>query len=108
MVFARLPRLVHDIGAKLGKLVEIETTGETTELDKTVLEKLGDPLVHIVRNSVDHGIELPAERVAAGKPPHGTIHIRAEHRGSAIIIEVAGDGRGLDYPKIRRSPSSAA
>jgi two-component system chemotaxis sensor kinase CheA len=100
VVFARLPRLVHDLGHKLGKRVELVTLGQGTELDKTVLEKLGDPLVHIVRNSVDHGIETPDERVAAGKPAHGTITIRAEHRGSAIVIEVSDDGRGLNYPRI--------
>ena len=70
------------------------------DIDKTVLEKLGDPLVHIVRNSIDHGIEGPDERLAAGKPAHGTITIRAEHRGSAIVIEVSDDGRGLNYPRI--------
>jgi len=100
VVFARLPRLVHDLGHKLGKQVELVTSGQGTELDKTVLEKLGDPLVHIVRNSVDHGIELPAERLAAGKPAHGTITIHAEHRGSAIVIEVSDDGRGLNLPRI--------
>ena len=100
VVFARLPRLVHDLGHKLGKRVELETSGQGTELDKTVLEKLGDPLVHIVRNSVDHGIEPPADRIAAGKPPHGTITIHAEHRGSAIVIEVSDDGRGLNLPRI--------
>jgi len=100
VVFARLPRLVHDISHKLGKRVELVTSGQGTELDKTVLEKLGDPLVHIVRNSVDHGIEPPDDRVAAGKPPHGTITIHAAHRGSAIVIEVSDDGRGLNLPRI--------
>jgi len=100
VVFARLPRLVHDTSHKLGKRVELETSGQGTELDKTVLEKLGDPLTHIVRNSVDHGIESPADRLAAGKPVHGTIRLHAEHRGSAIVIEVSDDGRGLDYNRI--------
>src|SRR5262249_32844651 len=100
MVFARLPRMVHDISSKLGKQIDIRTTGQGTELDKTVLEKLGDPLVHIARNSIDHGIELPAERVAAGKSPRGQIHIHAEHRGNAIVIEVSDDGRGLDLARI--------
>jgi two-component system chemotaxis sensor kinase CheA len=99
-VFARLPRLVHDLGLRLDKRVEIELSGQTTELDKTVLEKLGDPLIHIVRNSVDHGIEKPDDRVAAGKPAHGTIRVHAEHRGSAIIIEISDDGRGLDHARI--------
>jgi two-component system chemotaxis sensor kinase CheA len=100
VVFARLPRLVHDLGRKLGKRIELETSGQGTELDKTVLEKLGDPLVHIVRNSVDHGIESPDARVAAGKPAHGTIRLHAEHRGSAIVIEISDDGRGLDHARI--------
>lgn len=99
-VFARLPRVVHDLGLRLGKRIEIELSGQTTELDKTVLEKLGDPLIHIVRNSVDHGIEKPDDRIAAGKPAHGTIRVHAEHRGSAIIIEVTDDGRGLDHARI--------
>ncbi|MCE9576490.1 MAG: chemotaxis protein CheA [Deltaproteobacteria bacterium] len=101
VVFGRIPRLVHDVGARLGKEVALELSGGTTELDKTVLEKLGDPLVHIVRNSIDHGIELPDARAAAGKPRHGTIRLHAEHRGSEIVIEVADDGRGLDLPRIR-------
>jgi len=100
VVFARLPRLVHDLSHKLGKRVELETSGQGTELDKTVLEKLGDPLIHIVRNSIDHGIELPADRLAAGKPEHGKIRIHAEHHGSAIVIEVSDDGRGLDHKRI--------
>ena len=100
VVFARLPRLVHDVSLKLGKRIELDTSGQGTELDKTVLEKLGDPLTHIVRNSIDHGIELPADRLAAGKPEHGTIRLRAEHRGSAIVIEISDDGRGLDYERI--------
>jgi two-component system chemotaxis sensor kinase CheA len=100
VAFARLPRMVHDLGHKLGKQIELETTGQGTELDKTVLEKLSDPLTHIVRNSIDHGIELPDERLARGKPAHGKIHLHAEHRGSAIVIEISDDGRGLDLPRI--------
>ena len=100
VVFARLPRLVHDLSHKLGKDVALAISGETTELDRTVLEKLGDPLVHIIRNSLDHGIELPAEREAVGKPRQGTIRLHAEHRGSAVVIEIADDGRGLDLPRI--------
>jgi len=100
VVFSRLPRLVHDLGNRLGKEIEIEIDGQSTELDKTVLEKLRDPLVHIVRNSIDHGLETPEERIAAGKPRHGTIRLRAAHRGSAIVIEISDDGRGLDLPRI--------
>lgn len=99
-VFARLPRLVHDLAARLGKQVSIEITGQSTELDKTVIEKIGDPLVHIVRNAIDHGLETSADREAAGKSPSGTIRVHAEHRGSAVVIEIADDGRGLDYGRI--------
>ncbi len=98
--FGRLPRLVHDLGMRLGKEIALDISGETIELDKTVLEKLGDPLVHIVRNSVDHGIEMPEERLAAGKSRQGTITLHAEHHGSAVVIEVGDDGRGLDYDRI--------
>jgi len=100
VVFGRLPRMVHDLGRQLGKQVELKIHGETTELDKTVLEKLGDPLVHLVRNSLDHGLETPAERLAAGKPAQGTLELRAYHQGSSIVVEVADDGRGLDLSKI--------
>jgi two-component system chemotaxis sensor kinase CheA len=99
-VFGRLPRLVHDLGLKLGKEVELEVAGETIELDKTVLEKIGDPLVHIVRNSIDHGLEPAADRVAAGKPRHGTIRIAAEHKGSAVVLRISDDGKGLDHARI--------
>ena len=99
-VFGRFPRLVHDLGQQLGKDIAIEITGQSTELDRTVLEKLGDPLVHIVRNSIDHGLETPEQRVAAGKPAQGTIRLHAEHRGSAVVIEISDDGRGLDLPRI--------
>ncbi|HVP35021.1 MAG TPA: chemotaxis protein CheA [Steroidobacteraceae bacterium] len=98
--FSRFPRLVRDVAQRLGKQIELRLTGEQTELDKTVLERIGDPLVHLVRNSIDHGIELPQERLAAGKPAAGTVHLEAFHRGSAIIIEVSDDGRGLDCERI--------
>ncbi|HXZ58777.1 MAG TPA: chemotaxis protein CheA [Steroidobacteraceae bacterium] len=98
--FSRFPRLVRDVAQRLGKQIELKLTGEQTELDKTVLERIGDPLVHLVRNSIDHGIEKPEERLEAGKPPAGTVHLEAFHRGSAIIIEVSDDGRGLDCDKI--------
>lgn len=99
-VFARLPRIVHDVGRRLGKDIAITISGESTELDRTVLEKLGDPLVHLVRNSIDHGIEDAETRLAAGKPAQGTISLHAEHRGSAVVIGISDDGRGLDLPKI--------
>ncbi|HXY97916.1 MAG TPA: chemotaxis protein CheA [Steroidobacteraceae bacterium] len=98
--FSRFPRLVRDVAQRLGKQIDLKLTGEQTELDKTVLERIGDPLVHLVRNSIDHGIEKPEERVAAGKPAAGTVHLEAFHRGSAIIIEVSDDGRGLDCERI--------
>ena len=98
--FSRFPRLVRDVAQRLGKQIELKLTGEQTELDKTVLERIGDPLVHLVRNSIDHGIEKPEERVKAGKPAAGTVHLEAFHRGSAIIIEVSDDGRGLDCDRI--------
>ena len=99
-VFNRFPRMLRDLAAKLGKQVELKTIGEQTELDKGVIEKIADPMNHLVRNSVDHGIELPEERLAAGKPAHGTLTLRAYHQGGNIVIEVADDGKGLDRSKI--------
>jgi len=98
--FQRFPRLVHDLGAKLGKQVELRLSGEQTELDKTVMEKIGDPLVHLVRNSLDHGIETPEQRVAAGKPETGVIHLNAFHEGGNIVIEIHDDGAGLNRDRI--------
>ena len=99
-VFNRYPRLVRDLAAKLGKQVELEMQGEGTELDKGLIEKISDPLMHLVRNSVDHGIEMAEVRAAAGKPPHGTITLRAAHQGGNIIIEVVDDGAGLCRDRI--------
>jgi two-component system chemotaxis sensor kinase CheA len=99
-VFSRFPRVVRDIAAKLGKEIELKTEGEATELDKGVIEKIADPLTHLVRNSVDHGIETAEVRVAAGKPARGTVTLRAFHQGGNIIIEVADDGAGLHREKI--------
>lgn len=99
-VFHRLPRLVHDLSAKLGKKVELKISGEQTELDKTVLERIGDPLVHLVRNALDHGIESPERRRAAGKPEHGTLQLNAYHQSGHIVIEVSDDGAGLSKDKI--------
>jgi two-component system chemotaxis sensor kinase CheA len=99
--FNRFPRLVHDLSSKLGKKIELVLSGEQTELDKTVMEKIGDPLVHLVRNSLDHGIEPPAERVAAGKPETGTVELNAYHRGGNIIIEIKDDGGGINPEKVR-------
>jgi two-component system chemotaxis sensor kinase CheA len=94
--FNRFPRVVHDLSQTLGKKVELVVSGEGTELDKTVLEQIGDPLIHLVRNSIDHGIELPEERIAKGKPEFGTVKLNAFHQGGNIVIEVTDDGAGLD------------
>jgi two-component system chemotaxis sensor kinase CheA len=98
--FNRFPRLVHDLSRKLGKKVELKLSGENTELDKTVLEKIGDPMVHLVRNALDHGLESPAQRVAAGKSEVGTLELNAFHEGGSIIIEVKDDGAGLNKDRI--------
>ena len=99
-VFSRFPRMVRDLASRLGKQVRLETVGESTELDKSVIEKITDPLTHLVRNAIDHGIEMPEQREAAGKDPSGTITLRAAHQGSQIVIEVIDDGRGLNRDKI--------
>ena len=99
-VFSRFPRMVRDIAQRLGKQIDLKLTGEQTELDKTVLEKIGDPLVHLVRNSIDHGIEMPDVRIAAGKGAVGTVHLDACHRGGNIAVEVSDDGGGLDKDRI--------
>ncbi|WP_233447466.1 chemotaxis protein CheA, partial [Ideonella dechloratans] len=100
MVFNRFPRMLRDLAGKLGKKVELVTQGEATELDKGLVEKITDPLTHLVRNSCDHGIELPADRVAKGKPEHGTVTLVASHQGGSIVIEVRDDGRGLNRQKL--------
>jgi len=99
-VFSRYPRVVRDLASKLNKLVELKTVGENTELDKGLIEKIADPLTHLVRNSLDHGIEIPEKRIAAGKPAQGTITLRAFHQGGSIVIEVNDDGAGLNRGKI--------
>jgi two-component system chemotaxis sensor kinase CheA len=99
-VFSRFPRMVRDLAQRLGKQIDLTLTGEQTELDKTVLEKIGDPLVHLVRNSIDHGIEKPDVRLAAGKPAEGTLRLSACHRGGNIAVEVSDDGGGLDSARI--------
>src|SRR3990167_9164811 len=100
MVFNRFPRMLRDLAAKLGKKVELVTLGESTELDKGMVEKITDPLTHLVRNSCDHGIELPAERLAKGKPETGTLTLVASHQGGSIVIEVRDDGKGLNRDKL--------
>jgi two-component system, chemotaxis family, sensor kinase CheA len=98
--FNRFPRLVHDLSSKLDKKIELKLSGEATELDKTVMEKIGDPMVHLVRNSIDHGIEMPEDRIAAGKPETGTVHLNAYHEGGNIVIEIEDDGAGLNKERI--------
>jgi len=100
IVFNRFPRMLRDLASKLGKKVEFVTHGEATELDKGLVEKITDPLTHLVRNSCDHGIEMPADRLAKGKPEHGTITLAASHQGGSILIEVRDDGRGLSREKL--------
>jgi two-component system chemotaxis sensor kinase CheA len=102
IVFSRFPRMLRDLAGKLGKKVEFVTQGEATELDKGLVEKITDPLTHLVRNSCDHGIEMPADRIKAGKPETGTITLSAAHQGGSIVIEVRDDGRGLNREKILR------
>ncbi|HMN44398.1 MAG TPA: chemotaxis protein CheA [Povalibacter sp.] len=99
-VFSRFPRMVRDLSGRLGKNVDLKVTGDQTELDKTVLEKIGDPLVHLVRNSVDHGIEMPDVRTAAGKSATGTVFLEAYHKGGNITVEVGDDGGGLNKSRI--------
>lgn len=99
-VFSRFPRMLRDLASKLGKKVELVTQGEATELDKGLVEKITDPLTHLVRNSCDHGIEMPADRLAKGKPEVGTITLAASHQGGSIVIEVRDDGKGLSREKL--------
>jgi len=100
--FNRFPRLVRDLSNKLGKKVELVLTGEQTEVDKTVLEKIGDPLVHLVRNALDHGLETPEARRAAGKPEQGRLELSAQHESGNIVIRITDDGAGLNREKILR------
>ena len=100
--FNRMPRIVHDVSQKLGKTIELVMEGENTELDKTMLEQLTDPLVHIVRNSIDHGIESPEKRLAAGKPEKGTVKMAAFHQGGNIVIQITDDGAGINIERVHQ------
>ena len=100
-VLQKMVRLVRDVSGQLGKEITLVIDGEETELDRTVIEEIGDPLVHMIRNSADHGIEPAAERVAAGKPPAGTITLQAFHQGGFVVVRISDDGRGLDPARIR-------
>jgi two-component system, chemotaxis family, sensor kinase CheA len=105
-VFLRFPRLVRDLSTKLDKQVDLELVGKETELDRTVVDALGDPLVHLVRNALDHGLESPAHRIAAGKPATGTLEISARHAGGNVIISVRDDGAGIDPGKVARKAAA--
>ncbi|WP_267382436.1 MULTISPECIES: chemotaxis protein CheA [unclassified Sphingomonas] len=100
-VFSRVPRIIRELEAGTGKRVRLEVEGEMTEVDKTVVERIGEPLTHMIRNAVDHGLEMPDERVAAGKPAEGVVRLAAEHRSGRIVISVSDDGRGIDLPRVR-------
>ena len=102
IVFSRFPRMLRELAGQLGKKVEFVMKGEATELDKGLIEKITDPLTHLVRNSCDHGIEAPAERLARGKQAHGTITLAASHQGGSILIEVRDDGKGLSRETLMR------
>ena len=99
-VFRRMSRLVRELAVKTGKRAHLETFGEATEVDKTVIERLSDPLTHIIRNSMDHGIETPERRREAGKPEEGTITLLADQRSSRIVIEISDDGAGIDPERV--------
>jgi two-component system chemotaxis sensor kinase CheA len=100
-VFQRMPRLVREIAAVTGKSVRLATEGEATEVDKTVIERLADPLTHMIRNAIDHGLESPEKRIAAGKPEEGLVRLSALHRSGRIVIEVSDDGAGINRPRVR-------
>lgn len=99
-VFSRIPRLVRELSMELGKDIQLVTSGENTEIDKTVIERLGEPLTHMIRNAIDHGIESPEERLQAGKSKQGTISLSAEHRSGRIVIELTDDGRGINRERV--------
>ncbi len=105
--FNRLPRLVRDLSKKLDKKIELVTEGAGTELDKTVLESIMDPLVHLVRNSIDHGLEVPEDRLDAGKPPAGKLLLRASHQGGSVVIEIIDDGRGINRELVKNKAIEA-
>jgi two-component system chemotaxis sensor kinase CheA len=106
-LFSRFRRLVHDLARETGKVIELVTEGETTEVDKTVIERLADPLVHLVRNSVDHGLETPADRLAAGKSEAGTVTLSARQAGGEVIISIKDDGRGINRERVRAKAESS-
>jgi two-component system chemotaxis sensor kinase CheA len=107
-VFQRMPRLVRELATKTGKKVQLVMHGENTEVDRSIIERLGDPLTHIIRNSIDHGIESPSARQAAGKSEEGTITLSAEHRGGRIVVEVRDDGGGIDPDRVLKKARERA
>ncbi|RUM23706.1 chemotaxis protein CheA [Rhizobium vallis] len=106
-LFSRFRRLVHDLARETGKVIELVTEGETTEVDKTVIERLADPLVHLVRNSIDHGLETPADRLATGKAEAGTVTLSARQAGGEVIISIKDDGRGINRERVRAKAESS-
>ena len=100
-LFSKFQRLVRDLSHDLGKEIELTTEGEETELDKTVIERLNNPLVHLIRNGIDHGIEIPDIREASGKPRQGRIRLSAEHSGASVLLKIDDDGSGLNTEAIR-------
>ncbi len=100
-VFSRVPRIIRELEGETGKRVRLEVDGEMTEVDKTVVERIGEPLTHLIRNAVDHGLEQPDERVAAGKPEEGVVRLSAAHQSGRIVITVTDDGRGIDRARVR-------
>jgi two-component system chemotaxis sensor kinase CheA len=105
-LFGRFRRLVHDLARDTGKVIELTTDGEATEVDKTVIERLADPLVHLVRNAADHGLEKPEQRRAAGKPEAGQVRLAARQAGGEVIISISDDGRGVDRARVRERAES--
>ena len=100
-VFNRFPRMVRDLSKELNKEINLEMSGEDTEVDRTVIDEIGDPLIHIIRNSIDHGIETPEERVKYGKSKEGTVELKAYADGNNVVIEVIDDGKGINVNEIK-------
>ena len=105
-VFSKFPRIVRDLSGKLNKQCNLDIEGKEVEVDKTIIEAIGDPLTHLIRNSVDHGIELPAERKKRGKPPQGTMNLRAFYQAGKVRIEIEDDGAGIDSNKLKEKAIS--
>jgi two-component system chemotaxis sensor kinase CheA len=100
-IFSKFPRMLRDLAKASGKKIDLQLVGEDTEIDKSIIEELGDPMIHLIRNSADHGIELPADRVKSGKPEVGTVILRARHEGDSVVVEIEDDGKGIDPAVIR-------